>query len=185
MSKFCLLPLRENSILRWEEGTVTPASNLLWLWQIEYILFSLHFLLASCEFLVFTNSAAHSYAFVLMFCSKCSCMLMCCFFEVILSFVSLYSKIFKKQTFSHFWHSFPPIKSFPPFFQSHVLPAAFVDTVELGAFGHLMWCLTYCFPLPECLMWEDRGLSGRNGFTALKEWPPSFSVWRWVTTTWF
>lgn len=48
-----------------------------------------------------------------------------------------------------------------------------------------MWCQVISFSLTECLTWEARDQSGRSGFTALKAWLPSSSVWPWVTMTWF
>lgn len=87
--------------------------NVLWLWQIEYTLLSLHCLAASCDFLVFTHSPVHSFVSALMFWSKCSHMLMnVLFFEGILGFV--FNQKFENQTFFPFantnlWHHFPPI----------------------------------------------------------------------------
>lgn len=84
-----------------------------------------------------------------------------------------------------FWYCFLPIKPVYPFFPSHILCAIFAEIAEVIALGHLMWCPIHYVSCTECSMWADSGLRGRSGFTASKEWPPSFSVWHWATTTWF
>jgi hypothetical protein len=90
----------------------------------------------------------------------------------------LTGNIFFPPTMSLF--SFLPIPQPPSY-----VKLFFFGITELGAFEHLMWCQIVHFPLTECLTWEVRGQSGRSGSTALKGWPPSSSVWPWVTMTWF
>lgn len=65
------------------------------------ILYSLHFLVASCDFSVFTHSAVHSFVFALMFCSKYS--------HVLLNV--LFLKVFWVWGFS-LWNTVPIIKTF-------------------------------------------------------------------------